>query len=375
MPKTIPYPKAQYAPLDIAATTEFILTIQKENGEIPWSDGGMTDPWDHVESAMGLTVGGSCKEARKAYLWSARTQLADGSWWSSYRNGDPEEGAYKDSNMTAYVAVGVLHYYLATGDEEFVRTMWPCVSKAIDYVIDLQAEGGEIFWAKRADGSIDAKALLTGSSSIYTSIGCAVRMAQCLGEPRPRWEEARIKLGDAIRHKPHLFDQTKSCFSMDWYYPILGGAVTDEEALSRIEREWDAFVAPDWGVRCLSDRPWATMAETAELAIALAAMGEFETAEMVFGWLLDKQYDDGAFWTGVTFPDCTIYTLEKTAWTAAAVLLAADILYDITAASRLFSHGFWRPVPFSRGDERPSTRDTTYSLEHPEGLDHGQLME
>lgn len=375
MPKTIPYPKAQYAPLDIEATTEFILTVQKEDGEIPWSEGGTTDPWDHVESAMGLTVGGYCEKARKAYLWSARTQLADGSWWSSYRNGEPEHGAHKDSNMTAYIAVGVLHYYLTTGDEEFVRIMWPCVNKAMDYVTALQAEGGEIFWAKRADGSIDSKALLTGSSSIYMSLNCALSMAQFLGEPRPQWEAARIQLRDAIRHKPNLFDQTKSCFSMDWYYPILGGAMTDEEAQARIEREWDTFVVPDWGVRCVSDRPWATMAETAELAIALAALGEFETSEMVFAWLLDKQYDDGAFWTGVTFPDCTIYTLEKTAWTAGAVLLAADILYDITAASRLFSHGFWRSVPFLREDGRPSLRGAAYSLEHAQGLDHGQLME
>jgi len=347
MPKTIPYQEAQYAPLDIAATAEFILTVQKRDGEIPWSDGGKTDPWDHVESAMGLTVGGYCEAARKAYLWSARTQLADGSWWSYYHNGIPEEGAYKDSNMTAYIAVGVLHYYLATGDEEFLRIMWPCVSKAMDYVIDLQAEGGAVSWAKRADNSIDSSALLTGSSSIYMSLSCALSMARFLGEPRPLWEAARIRLRDAIRHKPHLFDQTKSSFSMDWYYPILSGAIMDEGAHRLIEREWDAFVVPEWGVRCVSDRPWATMAETAELVIALAALGEFETAEMVFEWILDKQYDDGAFWTGVTFPDCTIYTLEKTAWTAAAVLLAADILYDITAASRLFSHSFWRPVPFS----------------------------
>jgi hypothetical protein len=242
--------------------------------------------------------------------------------------------------MTAYIAVGVLHYYLATGDDEFLRCMWPTVCKAIDYVLDLQTQEGEILWAKRVDNSIDTRALLTGSSSIYMSLSCALRTARLVGEQRPRWEAARIKLRDAIRHKPHLFDQSKSCFSMDWYYPILSGAMTGNEAQKRIEKAWDAFVVPDWGVRCVSDQPWATMAETAELTIALAAIGEFKTAETVFGWLIDKRYDDGAFWTGVTFPDCTIYTMEKTTWTAAAVLLAADILYNLSSASRLFSHGF-----------------------------------
>ena len=136
---------------------------------------------------------------------------------------------------------------------------------------------------------------------------------------------------------------------MDWYYPILGNALTGYDAKKRIAQAWDRFVAPKWGVRCVSDQPWATMAETAELTIALAAIDEFETAEMVFGWLMDKRYDDGAFWTGVTFPDCTIYTMEKTTWTAAAVLLAADILYDLSPASRLFSHSFWKSFPFSSG--------------------------
>jgi hypothetical protein len=279
MLKTIPFQKTQYAPVDIPAIAEFITRVQKGNGEIPWSDGGKTDPWDHVESAMGLTVGGYLEEAKKAYRWSARTQLDDGSWWSYYYNGNPEEGAYKDSNMTAYIAVGVLHYFLATGDDKFMRIMWPSVSKAVDYVIGLQSEEGEIFWAKRGDGSVDQTALLTGSSSIYMSLTCALRMARLLGEHRPHWEAARIKLGEAIRNKPHLFDQTKSCFSMDWYYPILSGAVMEEEAQRRIEKAWDDFVVPEWGVRCVSDRPWATMAETAELTIALAAIGEFRTAE------------------------------------------------------------------------------------------------
>jgi hypothetical protein len=93
------------------------------------------------------------------------------------------------------------------------------------------------------------------------------------------------------------------------------------------------------------------MAETAELVLSLAGIGDFEAAETVLGWILDKKYDDGAFWTGVTFPDRQIYTLEKTTWTGAAVLLASDLLYGLTSASQLFSHDFWRPFPFS---SRPS---------------------
>ncbi len=349
MLKAITPREAQYPPFDITSTAEFILSVQRQDGEIPWSEGGKTDPWDHVESAMGLTVCGYHLAARKAYLWSARSQLSDGSWWSEYQDGIPRKGAHKDSNMTAYIAVGVFHYYVATGDYQFLRLMWNTVSRAIDYVIELQEQGGEIIWAKRANGSLDMKALLTGSSSIYMSIACGLKIASLLREERPRWEIARTKLGEAIRHKPHLFDQSKSRYSMDWYYPMLCGALKGKEAQKRVEKLWDDFAIAGWGVRCVSDQPWVTMAETSELVISLAAMGDFESADMLFGWIQDKKYEDGSFWTGVTVPDSEIYTLEKTTWTSAAVLLAADILYGISQASQFFSHRFWRSYPFESG--------------------------
>jgi hypothetical protein len=249
--------------------------------------------------------------------------------------------------MTAYIAVGVLHHYLLTEDVTFLRGMWPTVSRAVDFVVAMQGPEGIIPWAKNRDGTVEKQALLTGSSSIFLSLSCALRIAAILGSVRPAWEVARAKLGAAIRLKGHLFDRSKSRFSMDWYYPVLCGAIIGPEAEQRIEQEWEKFAVPGWGVRCVSDRPWVTMAETAELVITLAAIGWTHRANEVFSWIGDKKYDDGAYWTGVTFPDRTIYTEDKTAWTAGAVLLAADILEDLTPASSLFRHDFWRPFPFA----------------------------
>ena len=48
-------------------TVDFILGCQRDSGEIPWFEGGYTDPWDHVESAMGLSIGGELDAAHKAY--------------------------------------------------------------------------------------------------------------------------------------------------------------------------------------------------------------------------------------------------------------------------------------------------------------------
>lgn len=332
---------------DVEVIADFIASVQKENGEIPWSHGGKTDPWDHVESAMGLTVAGYFADAKRAYEWMRETQLDDGSWWSEYRDGEPVNTT-KESNFSSYIAVGVFHYYLMTKDVSFLRYMWPTVKSGLDYAMSLQAPTGEIYWAKNLEGVVDTMALLTGSSSVYMSLKCGLAISSILGEDRPDWKIALKELGYAIQKKPHLFNVSKSRYSMDWYYPVLCGAVKGSDAFSRIDRYWKKFVVPNWGVRCVSDRPWVTMAETSELILSLVAIGEYEKGEILFNWIKEKRYDSGPYWMGVTFPDCVIWPEEKTAWTSAAVLMAYDALYNMTKASRLFAHDFWDSNGFEK---------------------------
>jgi len=327
-------------PISIERIASFIASIQKKNGEIPWSAGGKTDPWDHVESVMGLSVGGFYTEARHGYEWLANTQLADGSWWSETLDGKIINST-KESNFSSYVAVGVFHHYLIIRDIQFLKKMWDTVSRGIQYAINLQAPDGEIYWAKNKNGAIDKMALLTGSSSIYMSIKCALAIADILGKKRLRWRKAMDKLGLAIKDRPDLFNMIKSRYSMDWYYPVLCGAITGEEAKKRITHLWDKFVVPEWGVRCVSDRPWVTMAETAEFILTLTAIEDKSRAKTIFSWLNDKRFSDGSFWMGVTFPDGVIWPEEKTGWTAAAAILAWDALNEITPAGKLFNHKFW----------------------------------
>ncbi|MDD5475614.1 MAG: hypothetical protein PHU03_03770 [Syntrophales bacterium] len=332
--------KSQKPAIDIDLMASFIAGLQKGSGEIPWSEGGKTDPWDHVESAMGLAAAGYVKEAARAYEWLASIQLDDGSWWASYRAGAPEDMA-KDSNMSSYIAVGLYHYHLVTGDDHLPGRLWPNLCGGINYALGLQAPGGQIYWAKNKDGVTDPMALLTGCSSIYMSLKCAIALGKILGKSEPRWEEALKKLGHAIRNRPNLFNMIKSRFSMDWYYPVLCGAVTGRDARRRIDKYWQKFVVPDWGVRCVSDRPWATMAETAECVLTLAAIGDFEQARTVLRWIENKKFDDGSYWMGVTFPDAVIWPEERTSWTSAAIILAWDALTGMSPAARLFSHEFW----------------------------------
>ncbi|MDD3250555.1 MAG: hypothetical protein PHF23_09365 [Smithellaceae bacterium] len=331
-------------PIDVDKVADFIASLQKESGEIPWSQGGKTDPWDHIESAMGLSVAGWNEEAERAYNWLVATQLPDGSWWSELRDG-VVTNTTKETHFAAYIAVGVYHHYLITRNEKFLQAMWPTLSRGIQFALGLQTPEGEIYWARNREGAIDKMSLLTGCSSIYMSLKCALAIAEALGIKKPAWQKAKEQLGDALCNRPDLFNMIKSRFSMDWYYPILCGAVRGDEARKRIDHLWDRFVVPDWGVRCVSDRPWVTMAETSEFVLTLSAMEDDTRARAVFSWLGDKRYADGSYWMGVTFPDSVIWPEEKTSWTAAAVLLAWDAVNRATPAADLFHHRRWEARP------------------------------
>ena len=331
--------------LNIDSVTRLIARLQRESGEIPWHVDGKTDPWDLVESAMGLNIGGLTESSRQAFQWMAAHQNGNGSWYSSYINGIPDDRTM-ETNMAAYIATGLLHTWLITRDTAFINAMWSCMEKAIDFSISLQTGSGEIYWARSPEGNIDPMALLTGCSSIYMSLKCALTLAALLGKRRPLWETAFHKLGRSLREDISLYNISKSRFSMYWFYPVLSGALTGEAASRRIEKYWKKYVIEGQGVRCVSDQPWVTMAETSEFVLALSAAGNTELARIVFSWIQERTYEDGTFCCGYTFPDMVIWPEEKISWTNAVVLMAADALYELTPAAGLFDHKAWEGFIF-----------------------------
>jgi len=330
------YPKEYFR-----TTTEYIASVQLDNGAIPWFQDSTMDPWDHVESAMGLAIGGKIEEAQKAFRWLKAEQLEDGSWWAGYQHGIVADGVTrKETNFVAYVATGMWHHYLITEDIQFLKEMWGCVENAMSFVLNLQSEFGEIYWAVDSRKGTDEDALLTGNSSIYKSLECAINIATTLEIEKSDWVKARTKLHKAITKLPERFDRTwesKNRFSMDWFYPVLTGVLQGQDAKNRIAEKWDTFVEDGLGCRCVSDEPWVTVAESCELVMALIAAGEKQKASQLFSWLHDYRDDDGAYWTGWVFRDQAIWPEEKPTWTAGAVLLAADALTNATAASKIFT--------------------------------------
>jgi hypothetical protein len=323
-----------------------IAAGQQADGSIGWPDGHV-DAWNHVECAMALSVCGLRREARRAYAWLAGAQQPDGSWPVQASDGGVQEWT-TESNHAAYCAVGVWHELLVTGDEDFAARLWPVVRAAVDFAIGLQTPRGEIIWRRHEDGTPDSYALLTGNSSMYQSLRCAIALADHLADPQPDWELAAAQLGHAVACHGEAFAD-KSTFSMDWYYPVLGGPVRGAAAERMLEAGWDTFVVPGLGVRCVSDEPWVTGAETCELAIALDAVGQHGRAIELFEHIQFLRADDGSYWTGWQFRSSKHFPDERSSWTAAAIVLAADVLAGCTGAAGIFRDaaagpGVWQPA-------------------------------
>jgi hypothetical protein len=319
----------------VAATARSIADMQEDSGAVPWTIGEHTDVWNHVEGAMAMLVGGQVEASERAFAWCAATQRADGSWPLKIV-GDEVEDASGENNMSAYLAVGVWHHWLLRQDTAFVERMWPVVRRGLDFVVGMQLPFGGIAWSQEwsdhGPAKVNQDALLAGSSSIYQSLRAGAALADLMDDPQPEWELTGGRLGHALRHHRDLF-LDKSSFSMDWYYPVLGGAVRGNAAVELLESGWDTFVVPGLGIKCVSENTWVTGAETCELAMSLDAIGDHERAREQFTAMQHLRAEDGRYWTGYVYPDDVNWPVEYTTYTAAAVVLAADELSRTTPAS------------------------------------------
>lgn len=334
----------------VSRTGDFIASLQLADGSVPWLPGGHVDPWDHVEAAMGLAVTGHLDRAIAAFEWLVGTQRSDGSWPMSVRDGLVLEAA-ADTNQCAYIAVGAWHLHLVTGRIDLLTWLWPTVERALNFVVRAQRETGELSWAIDESGSLADGALVTGSSSAWQALRCGELIAHAVGVDRPRWRWAANVLAEAICDRPSGF-LDKSRFSMDWYYPVLSGALRGPTATARLRDSWDRYVWAGEGVRCVDDEPWVTAAETSELVVALDAAGESTSAVELLADIQSLRDDStGGYWTGRNVVNDQVWPVEQTSWTAAAVVLAADALVGATAGS-----GLWRDL--GQSVRAPAARDS-----------------
>ena len=341
-------------------TVKKIISVQRDDGGIPWFKDGVLDPWNHLEAVMALNLCDQQESVKRGFDHLFNTQLDDGSWWGQLGSAVPlDDGQMKfssegmasgnrtkDTNFAAYIATAVWHDYLLNKNLDFVKTAWPHVKKAIGFSLSLQTKDGDIRWAAETETTREDDALVTGCCSIYKSLNSSLKLAELAtfdceaSKLINEWTAARDRLRDALVNKPHRFDrnwQPKDNFSMDWYYPVLTGVLEGDAAQKRLDEKWDTFVIDGFGCKCVREEPWVTVAETAELVMALVKAGRETKAKEVFSWLDKYRDQDGGYWMGYQTEQKMNWPLEKPPWTSGAVILATDTVFNITPASELFS--------------------------------------
>jgi len=316
---------------------KYILSCQDSDGGIRWEPDSKLDPWDHIEAAMGLDVLGFEKESKKAYEWLKLHQENDGSWFSSYHS--QEKNLLKETNFSSYIAVGMWHHYLNFSDKNFLENFWPVLDLAIEFTLSAQTEHGDFFWAKEKNSWLD-DSLKTGCSSIYMSLFFYKKIAKELNL-QDRVSEYQIKnLRECLLSNPNRFDrnwESKSRYSMDWYYPILTGVLNKPESIKILRRKWDKFVVEGLGCKCVEEEPWVTAAESSELAIALSRLGLKKEAEEVLQNTFNLIDEDGLLWTGYVFKDKKFWPIEKPSWTMGAAILAGNSINEFSPSHNFFN--------------------------------------
>ena len=168
---------------------------------------------------MALDVGGRRAEAERAYEWLI-AHAAAGRRVARLLPADGIEDAKLDTNVCAYVAAGVWHHFLLTGDRGFLEAMWPVVERAIDFVLTLQtAAGRDHLGPPRRRHAVVVRA----AHRLVVDLpqpALRDRHRRALGEERPDWELPAANLAHVIAHEPDAFEP-KHRWAMDWYYPVL----------------------------------------------------------------------------------------------------------------------------------------------------------
>ena len=274
------------------------------SGMIPWFPGGHADPWNHVEAAMALALGGRRAEAERAYEWLVGLQRPDGAWHQYYL-ADGVEQDKLDANVVRLrrrrrVAPLAAHRRPRASSRRCGRSSsGPSTSCSTCRRPAARSSGPATPTARRGASpcSPARRRSATACAARSPSPSCSATSAPT-GSCRPPGSPT------SSAHEPEAF-APKHRWAMDWYYPVLAGVVArrrrprpPRRALRHLRR-WTATACA-----ACRDRPWITVAETCECALAHLAVGERETADdAVRAGRSSSAHDDGRYWTGTVFPD------------------------------------------------------------------------
>ena len=307
-PSPCPRSPASSPPPRWPSTVDAIAAWQLPNGMIPWFPGGHADPWNHVEAAMALALGGRTAEAERAYQWLVDIQRPDGSWHQYYL-ADRVEQDKLDANTIAYIAAGVWHHWLRhrrprlrRGDVAD-RSRRPSTSCSTCRRPAARSSGPATPTARRGRSPCSP-----ARRRICHTPALRHRPRRALGHERPDWE--LIGRPPRPRHPAHCNGELPDAFApkhrwaMDWYYPVLAGVLRGDDG-PRPPRRPPRHVRGRGHGRALRQRPPVDH-RGRDLRVPARPprrSASASTAATLFEWAQHLRDDDGHYWTGIVFPE------------------------------------------------------------------------
>ena len=250
---------------------------------------------------------GSTRSTR-AWAWVRRTQRPDGSWPLKIVGGVVED-ASGETNMAAYVAVGVWHHWLVRRDAAFVRgALARAYAAPSTSCARLQLPFGGIAWSQEwHDGgpaTVNREALLAGSSSIHHALRAGLTLADLLDDPQPDWELTAGRLGHALReHRDRFLRQVDVT---RWTGTTRSSAAPSaaRPAARWLASRWDDFVVPGLGRALRRHRPLGHRCRDLRAGAGPRRPGRPRRARAGCSPTCSTCGSrDGSYWTGYVYPD------------------------------------------------------------------------
>ena len=313
--------------LDFKNNIAWIKDNQMSDGSILWDDKGKCDPWDHIECLIALAIYEEHEPFHAGIEWFLEN-LDDQFMIPPLFQKQQSVHEHFELHHPPYLAVALLQYFYTTNDKRILLDNLEVIRGIAKKTLEARDEYGYFFWARDKKGLLD-NSLITATSSIYLSLKCILSIYKILGIRSLKLENEIAEINKIFDLKSARFNRDKidrSRFSMDCYYPYLSGLLDDGRLLESLKK----FYVDGMGIKCVIEEPWITFAESSEAIIALVKCEEKKFAEQIFNDIMNFRGDDGIFSTGYQFSEKIYWPDERSTWTNAAVIIAADALYNIT---------------------------------------------
>lgn len=312
---------------DFEKAKNWIIENQSSDGSIYWDKKGRCDAWDHCECLIALAIFEEWEAFDKGIEWIMKNINDEGLIFAEFNFGKPTKKFF-EAHHAAYVFLPLLQKYLIDGEKEYLKKLSKKLKQIYKGTSLFKDDDGYFYWAKNSNGYLD-NSLITASCSIELSRRAYERIFRVIEDG---FYESNEFLSDEMLNSSKFNRDgiDRSRFSMDSYYPFMCGYVNDK----KINKFLDQFYVDGLGIKCVIEEPWVTLAESSEAVIALLKSGKRDLAQKIFIDLIQFKNKKGVFPTGYQYKLDLFWPEEQSTWTNAAVIMAADCLFDLTGKEK-----------------------------------------